>query len=147
VYAFSRYTANREVLIEKINNINSIEEYDFEHYDTVMVTYYTKRRRIGINGYAPIIKFHTAQGFVTGYGYRMDGKSRTIGYCNICILVKTNYGVCEKSILDNRDLNKEGKHVNMYPDRIVLTEKNYVEKYEIFEREYRRKNPFPIFGG
>lgn len=146
MYAFSRYTANREVLIEKINNINSIEEYDFEHYDTVRVTYYTKRRRIGINGYAPIIKFHTAQGFIFGFGYRTDDKCRTIGYCNVCLFINKCYGF-EINILDDRDLNEEGKHVNMYPDRIVLTEKNYFEKHEIFERGYRKNNPFPIFGG
>lgn len=31
--------------------------------------------------------------------------------------------------------------------RLVLTEKNYIEKYEIFEREFRKNNPYPIMGG
>jgi len=135
------------VLIEKINNINSIELYHFERYDTVEVTYYGERRRIGINGYS---KFHTTKGFIIGYGYRMDKKLRTIGYCNVYLCVKGRYGnLSEHNICDSKELNKQGKHVNMYPTRMVLTEKNYVEKYDIFEREFRQKyeSVLPINGG
>lgn len=126
--AFTRHISNREVLFEKNNNFNSIEKYNFKHCDSVEVTYYTKQKHV--SGF--IFKLNKIKGFIKGYGYRMNAQCKTIGYCTVCLI--QNYG-SEINLNDNKELNKKGKYIQVYPTKIMLIEKNIIEKYEIAQKE------------
>lgn len=158
MYAYSREqnTQVRKILVEKTDNLESLNFYPLENYDTVEILCDNK-----------IID----TGFLYGYAYRGGGtkipkknwKNRwiersdidelhcnTIGYINVRIFKNSKDGTGNLDVKGIYEYDKFNnlQHVHILPCKMVLIEKAVMAHYEYAEEFARiewQKNP--IFGG
>ena len=168
MYAFSRESnvQFRSVLIEKNNNLEIPLFYEVENYDTVEVI----RGNVKTKGFLSGIAYRSSNVENKNWPHNWVGNidniedySNVVGYASVTLFcMNAITGEISEQYISDYVRRRRRRGIGQYteeqssifvyiiPCRMVLIEKNLIEKYEEFSKEAERRfqinYPFPLGG-